>query len=94
MWTVQRRPDIAVLKAVGASSGYLVRDALAQALAVLAAGTVLGGAAGALGGGLASSAVPFELGGRPRWPCRWRRWCCWDWLAPPSPYAASPPSTR
>ncbi|MBB4895657.1 putative ABC transport system permease protein [Streptomyces olivoverticillatus] len=62
VWTVQRRPDIAVLKAVGASSGYLVRDALAQALAVLAAGTVLGGAAGALGGGLASSAVPFELG--------------------------------
>ncbi|MEV5508411.1 ABC transporter permease [Streptomyces orinoci] len=61
VWTVQRRPDIAVLKAVGASGGYLVRDALAQALAVLLAGTVLGGAAGALGGRLAARAVPFEL---------------------------------
>ncbi|WP_414167692.1 ABC transporter permease [Streptoverticillium reticulum] len=62
VWTVQRRPDIAVLKAVGASSGYLVRDALAQALAVLVAGTALGGAAGVVGGWLASAAVPFELG--------------------------------
>lgn len=62
VWTVQRRPDVAVLKAVGASSGYLLRDALGQAAAVLAAGAVLGGAAGVAGGALASRAVPFELG--------------------------------
>ncbi|GLW71984.1 ABC transporter substrate-binding protein [Kitasatospora phosalacinea] len=63
VWTVQRRPDIAVLKAVGASSGYLVRDALAQAATVLLAGALLGGALGALGGVFASAAVPFDAGG-------------------------------
>ncbi|MFC8717649.1 FtsX-like permease family protein [Kitasatospora sp. NPDC057198] len=62
VWTVQRRPDIAVLKAVGASSGYLVRDALAQAAAVLLAGALLGGALGAAGGALASASVPFDVG--------------------------------
>ncbi|MFJ1753988.1 FtsX-like permease family protein [Kitasatospora sp. NPDC088134] len=62
VWTVQRRPDIAVLKAVGASSGYLVRDALAQAAAVLLAGALLGGALGATGGAFASAAVPFDVG--------------------------------
>ncbi|MFI9274216.1 FtsX-like permease family protein [Kitasatospora sp. NPDC052896] len=61
VWTVQRRPDIAVLKAVGASSGYLVRDALAQAAAVLLAGALLGGAAGVVGGLIASDGVPFDL---------------------------------
>ncbi|MFB7947793.1 FtsX-like permease family protein [Kitasatospora phosalacinea] len=62
VWTVQRRPDVAVLKAVGASSGYLVRDALAQAAAVLLAGALLGGALGAAGGALASASVPFDVG--------------------------------
>ncbi|WP_033212844.1 FtsX-like permease family protein [Kitasatospora phosalacinea] len=62
VWTVQRRPDIAVLKAVGASSGYLVRDALAQAAAVLLGGALLGGALGAAGGALASASVPFDVG--------------------------------
>ncbi|MGF1431226.1 FtsX-like permease family protein [Kitasatospora sp. LaBMicrA B282] len=61
VWTVQRKPDIAVLKAVGASSGYLVRDALAQAAVVLLAGALLGGAAGAVGGAIASAGVPFDL---------------------------------
>ncbi|WP_035851309.1 ABC transporter permease [Kitasatospora azatica] len=61
VWTVQRKPDIAVLKAVGASSAYLVRDALAQAAAVLLAGALLGGAVGAIGGAIASTGVPFDL---------------------------------
>ncbi|MGE7436254.1 ABC transporter permease [Kitasatospora sp. NPDC001175] len=61
VWTVQRKPDIAVLKAVGASSAYLVRDALAQAAAVLFGGAVLGGLAGAVGGVFAASAVPFDV---------------------------------
>ncbi|MEX2982399.1 ABC transporter permease [Streptomyces sp. C36] len=62
VWTVQRRPDVAVLKAMGASGGHLLRDALGQAAAVLLAGASLGAAAGAGGGALASAAVPFELG--------------------------------
>lgn len=61
VWTVQRRPDIAVLKAVGASSSYLVRDALAQAAAVLLGGALLGGALGAVGGLLAAASVPFDV---------------------------------
>lgn len=43
VWTVQRAPDLAVLKAMGASTAYLVRDALAQAAVLL----VIGGLAGA-----------------------------------------------
>ncbi|UGY94181.1 ABC transporter permease [Streptomyces gobiensis] len=62
VWTVQRRPDIAVLKAVGASSTYLVRDALAQALAILSAGALLGAGLGMLGGVFAARSVPFALG--------------------------------
>ncbi|MFC1412342.1 FtsX-like permease family protein [Streptacidiphilus sp. N1-12] len=60
VWTVQRGTDIAVLKAVGASSGYLVRDALAQALILLLGGTLAGAALGLTGGALLSG-VPFAL---------------------------------
>src|SRR5699024_2015273 len=42
VWTVQRTPEIAVLKAVGASTGYLVKDAVGQALVLLVLGTGLG----------------------------------------------------
>lgn len=42
VWTIQRAPDIAVLKALGASTPYLLRDALGQAVFLLAAGTLLG----------------------------------------------------
>ncbi|NUP49564.1 MAG: ABC transporter permease, partial [Catenulispora sp.] len=62
VWTVQRKADIAVLKAIGASSGYLVRDALGQALVLLLLGGVLGAAAGALGGAaLKAAGTPFTL---------------------------------
>ena len=37
VWTMQRRGDIAILKALGARNGALVRDALGQALVVLVA---------------------------------------------------------
>lgn len=61
VWTIQRMPDIATLKALGATSGSLVRDALVQAATVLAAGIATGlgitvAAATALG-----DAVPFVL---------------------------------
>lgn len=61
VWTIQRRGDVAVLKALGASTGYLLRDALAQAVVVLLAGAGVGGALGAALGALAGEAVPFVL---------------------------------
>ncbi|TQN33412.1 putative ABC transport system permease protein [Haloactinospora alba] len=61
VWTIQRTGDIAVLKALGGSTAYLLRDALAQALLVLAAGTGTGGAVAAAVGTAVEGAVPFEL---------------------------------
>ncbi|EJZ82960.1 hypothetical protein HMPREF9719_00142 [Corynebacterium otitidis ATCC 51513] len=61
VWTIQRTRDLAVLRALGASKGYVLRDALAQAGIVLAAGAGVGSAAGAGLGALAATAVPFEL---------------------------------
>jgi putative ABC transport system permease protein len=59
VWTVQRTRDIAVLKAMGASGGYVLRDAMTQALLVLVAGAGIGGAVGLLGGFAAAQAAPF-----------------------------------
>ncbi|MFK0004002.1 ABC transporter permease [Paenarthrobacter sp. NPDC090522] len=59
VWTVQRTRDIAVLRALGGSTGYVLRDALAQAALVLLAGTATGGAVGLAGGWAASKAAPF-----------------------------------
>lgn len=61
VWTIQRRGDVAVLKALGASSGYLLRDALAQAVIVLLIGAGAGGAVGAVLGAVAEGTVPFVL---------------------------------
>ncbi|WP_425864092.1 ABC transporter permease [Arthrobacter sp. TWP1-1] len=61
VWTVQRTRDIAVLKALGASGSYLLRDALTQATLVLVAGAGLGGLVGVAGGVLAGQAAPFLL---------------------------------
>ncbi|GAB3482075.1 FtsX-like permease family protein [Nocardiopsis coralliicola] len=60
VWTIQRTGDIAILKALGGSTGYLVRDALVQAFLVLAAGALAGGAAGAGIGALIAGTVPFS----------------------------------
>ncbi|MGO4187851.1 ABC transporter permease [Pseudarthrobacter sp. TAF60_1] len=59
VWTVQRTRDIAVLKAMGASGGYVLRDAITQAAIVLLAGAGLGGSVGVLGGFAAAQAAPF-----------------------------------
>lgn len=61
VWTVQRSGEIAILKAVGASTRYLLKDALGQALALLVVGTAIGTAVAAGLGALAGSAVPFVL---------------------------------
>lgn len=62
VWTIQRSGDVAVLKALGASTRYLLKDALGQALILLVlgtgGGTVIAACVGAAVGG---SAVPFVL---------------------------------
>ncbi|MDF1603834.1 ABC transporter permease [Nocardioides sp. YIM 152315] len=42
VWTISRSGDIAVLKALGASTGYLLRDALGQAALLLVGGVAAG----------------------------------------------------
>lgn len=61
VWTVQRQPDIATLKALGATTGSLVRDALAQASIVLTAGVTAGLAITALASLFLGEAMPFVL---------------------------------
>lgn len=61
VWTIQRGADIAILKALGATTATLLRDALGQAAVLLAGGTVIGsGLAAGLGAALADT-VPFLL---------------------------------
>ncbi|MGO1560784.1 MAG: ABC transporter permease [Actinomycetaceae bacterium] len=61
VWTMQRAADIAVLKALGATTGSLVRDSLGQALVVLVVGIGAGLAVVVGLGALAGGAVPFVL---------------------------------
>lgn len=61
VWTMQRSGDIAVLKALGATTGSLVRDSLGQALIVLVAGIGVGIAVVAGVGMLVGSALPFVV---------------------------------
>lgn len=61
VWTIQRTPDIATLKALGASTGSLVRDALGQALVVLVVGVAAGIGLTAVAGSLIGDAMPFVL---------------------------------
>lgn len=61
VWTIQRSGDIAVLKALGASTATLLRDALGQALVLLTAGTLIGTALAAAVGLLVRGTVPFLL---------------------------------
>jgi putative ABC transport system permease protein len=61
VWTVQRAADLAVLKAIGASSASLVRDALGQSLVVLAVGGGVGTVVAAGAGALAARVVPFVV---------------------------------
>jgi putative ABC transport system permease protein len=68
VWTIQRRSEIGLLKALGASTWYLVRDALGQAVLVLVAATAVGVGIGVALGALISGsgrAVPFALAAAP-----------------------------
>ncbi|MEV8338751.1 FtsX-like permease family protein [Leucobacter sp. NPDC077196] len=61
VWTMQRKSDIAVLKALGASTRSLVRDALGQALIVLLLGIGIGLGLVAAFSALAGTDIPFLL---------------------------------
>lgn len=62
VWTIQRSGDVAVLKALGAATPYLLRDALGQAVVMLAIGTGVGTAlASGIGALVSGGAVPFVL---------------------------------
>lgn len=59
VWTIQRTSDIAILKALGASTWSLVRDAIGQAAVVLTLGVGTGLLLVIGIGQVAASAVPF-----------------------------------
>lgn len=61
VWTIQRKPEIAVMRAMGASTGYLLRDGLAQALILLLGSVAVGAAVGYGFGSLIGGGVPFLL---------------------------------
>lgn len=61
VWTMQRSHDLAVVRAIGASRGYLLRDALGQAAAVLLIGATTGTVLATGLGLVARNAVPFVL---------------------------------
>ncbi|MFG3052827.1 ABC transporter permease [Kitasatospora sp. NPDC048239] len=61
VWTIQRSGDVAVLKALGASTGYLLKDALGQAVLLLVLGTAAGTAIALAAGAVIGPAVPFVL---------------------------------
>jgi putative ABC transport system permease protein len=42
VWTIQRTREIGLVKALGASNSYLLRDALGQVLILMAGGTLIG----------------------------------------------------
>jgi len=62
VWTINRRHELAVLRAMGATAGHLVRDTIGQAAVVLVRATAVGVAVGVGAGALLSgSAMPFAL---------------------------------
>lgn len=65
VWTIQRSHELAVLRAMGASAGYLLRDGLAQASILLVSFTALGVAAGLGLGSLMPDGMPFALEAQP-----------------------------
>lgn len=61
VWSIQRQPDVAVLKALGATNRMLTFDALGQAAIVLLVGVTAGIGVTALLGTLAGTALPFII---------------------------------
>jgi putative ABC transport system permease protein len=62
VWTIQRRADIGLTKALGASNSVVLRDALGQVVLVLVAATLVGAlVGGGIGSLIQGGAVPFAL---------------------------------
>ncbi|MFD8590486.1 ABC transporter permease [Streptomyces sp. NPDC059637] len=61
VWTVQRKAEIALLKALGASTGYVLKDAMAQVVTVLVVSTAVGTGVGLALGSAMIGKVPFSL---------------------------------
>ena len=61
VWTIQRQHELAVLRAIGASGRYLLRDSLTQASILLISFTAIGVAAGVGLGALMPEGMPFAL---------------------------------
>ena len=62
VWTIQRKADIGLLKALGASNGAVLRDALGQVALVLVAATAIGALVGSgIGSLIPAGTVPFAL---------------------------------
>lgn len=68
VWTIQRSRDLSVLRALGASPGYVWKDALGQAAVVVGIGVVLGAGVG-WAAGVWAGGVLFRLicSGPPSW---------------------------
>jgi putative ABC transport system permease protein len=62
VWTINRRHELAVIRAMGATAGHLVRDTIGQAAVVLVTSTAIGAAIGVGAGALlGGSPMPFAL---------------------------------
>lgn len=62
VWTIQRTRDIGVLKALGAPTSYVMRDALGQAVVLLAGAIAVGvGVGWGLGALVEAGPAPFRL---------------------------------
>lgn len=62
VWTIQRKGELAVLRAMGAPRRYLIRDAITQAALILVISILGGVAVGVLMGvGLTNTPMPFGL---------------------------------
>jgi putative ABC transport system permease protein len=61
VWTIQRKQEIAVMRAMGAPTGYLLRDGLTQALILLLLSAGVGVGIGVGAGSLIGGTVPFAL---------------------------------
>jgi len=61
VWTIQRKQEIGLIKALGASNGYLLKDALGQALVVLVVATAAGVLVGLGLGFVIPGGAPFAL---------------------------------
>src|SRR5699024_8851492 len=61
VWTIQRKQEIAVLRAIGAPVRYLLRDGLSQATLLLLIFTALGIGLGVGMGTAMPAGMPFDL---------------------------------